>query len=83
MMEPRFSQDGLERIEAAKRKYVEARRRLDDLRDTPPLAAPAGSHTGLDEANRHVKEAFAEWVMLFEHETGHKLTSLLLPITAE
>jgi hypothetical protein len=83
MTEPRFSQEGLDRIEAAKRKYAEARRRLDDLRCSPALGAPTASQAGLDEANRHVKEAFAEWVMLFEHETGHKLTSLLLPMTAE
>ncbi|HEX6980885.1 MAG TPA: hypothetical protein VF342_16460 [Alphaproteobacteria bacterium] len=29
----------------------------------------------LNDAQRRVKEAFAEWVMLFEHETGTKHAS--------
>jgi len=73
----------LERIEAAKQKYAVALRRLDDLRRNASRAAPAECQSWLDEATRHVKEAFAEWVMLVEHETGHKLTSLSLPTAAD
>jgi len=74
---------GLERIQAAKQKYAAALRRLDDLRTHPALAAPADHQPWLDEANRHMKEAFAEWVMLFEHETGLKLAALFRPVAAE
>jgi len=83
MAEHRVTQDGLERIEAAQRKYAAALRQLYDVRHLSAHAEPADSESWLDEANRLVKEAFAEWVMLFEHETGHKFTSITHPIPAE
>jgi len=83
MTEHNIAPDAAKRIDAAQQKYAAALRRLQELRANIAHGMPAEVRTWLDEADRHVKEAFAEWVMLVEHETGRKLKSLPQSVAAE
>lgn len=65
---------GAERIKAAHENYVTALRALNALRCAKPRCGDQPDYAGRVAAARtRLKEAFAEWAMLFEHETGRKL----------
>jgi len=83
MTEPNIAPDAVARIDAAQQKYAAALHRLHELRCSPALGSPTDAPPWLVAARRHVQEAFAEWVMLVEHETGQKLTALAPPVAAE
>lgn len=65
--------DTAERLDAAHEKYVSALRAYNALRCDKPRRGDRSDYAAcVGDARRRVKEAFAEWVMLFEHETGRK-----------
>jgi hypothetical protein len=67
--------EGVSRIESARDNYINTLRESNALRCAKPRC---GSHPDyakrVADANRRVKEAFAEWATLFMHETGRKLS---------
>lgn len=66
--------EGVSRIESARDQYINALRESNALRCAKPRCSSDPEYaTRVADADRRVKEAFAEWVMLFEHETGRKL----------
>jgi hypothetical protein len=72
MAQPSLNAEIVKRIDAAHDRYVTALRRWNALRCG--RATGGTDHAArASEAHRHVKEALAEWIMLFEHETGRKL----------
>lgn len=64
---------GVARLEAAHAQYVAALRLLNGLRCDRGRKGEPDYAARLNEASRRVKEALAEWLMLYEHETGVKL----------
>lgn len=64
---------GVARLEAAHAQYVAALRALNGLRCDRSRQCEPDYAARLNEASRHVKEAFIEWLMLYEHETGVRL----------
>lgn len=75
----RLTPEAAARLAAAHEACLTALRELYRLRrdrglstsdSTPPISV-----SEIDDAQRRVKETFAEWVMLFEHETGTKHAS--------
>lgn len=63
--------ESAKRIEAAHDSYVTALRALNRLRCAKPRCGNQPDYASrVVDADRRAKEAFAEWVMLFEHETG-------------
>lgn len=74
MRKPFITPESAERIEAAHERYVIALSAYNRLRcDKPNRSGDPDYGACLRAAHTRVKEALAEWVMLYEHETGHKL----------
>lgn len=71
-----ITREGAKRIEAARDRYVTALRESNVLRCAKPRCGDRPDYTKrVADAERRAKEAFAEWIMLFEHETGSKITA--------
>lgn len=64
---------GAARLEAAHAQYVAALHSLNGLRCDRGRKGEPGHVAHLNEARRRVKETLAEWLMLYEHETGMRL----------
>lgn len=74
MTESHITPEGVERIQAAREEYVTALSTWNQLRCQKPRRHGQPDYiASLADAHRRVKEAIAEFVMLFEHETGRKL----------
>lgn len=75
MPSTQITKEGAKRIQASHEKYVEALRELNALRSAKPARGNEPDYPVLvAEARRSVDEALAEWIMLFQHETGRHLT---------
>jgi hypothetical protein len=70
----RTTPDGAKRIGAAHETYVVALRDFNSVRCTKPSCGSDPDYAArVNEAKRRVDEALAEWIALFQRETGRKL----------
>jgi hypothetical protein len=70
-----ITSDGAKRIQAAHEKYVEVLRHLNRLRCAAPSCGAPDHHARLDEARKQVDDARAEWIRIYQHETGRSLAT--------
>lgn len=74
MAKPSITSAGAERIKAAHENYVTALREYNSLRCAKPRSGDDPNYTArVADAQTRTKEAYAEWVMLYQQETGRKL----------
>jgi hypothetical protein len=70
----RLTSDGAKRIEAAHERYVTALRELNAIRCEKPRCGDRLDFDALvGDARRRADAALADWVTLYQHETGRKL----------
>jgi hypothetical protein len=75
MINSQITSDGAMRIQAAHEKYVEALRELNSLRCARPSCSGPDHRARVEQARRRVDEARAEWIMIYQHETGRSLAT--------
>lgn len=70
---PPMTSQGAARLQAAHAQYAAALRALGNLRCDRGHQCKSEYAAHRNEARCHVKEAFAEWLRLYERETGTRL----------